>query len=133
MTTKQTNGTFVDTGPGKVEPGWNGHTFGLDLPSPLEAAPGNVSMLDSAVFRTMFGSDRMRALMSDRAYVRRLVEVEVALAKVQGDLGIIPSGAAGAIAKYADADKIDLERMRHEVCCLLTCIQGLGEAETRTD
>jgi hypothetical protein len=107
--------TFTDTGPGEVGAGWDGTTFGFELPSPAQGLPGNVSMLDSAVFRTMFGSDKMRAIMSDRAYVERLVEVEVALAKVEADLGIVPKEAAVAIAKYADASKIYLERMRHEV------------------
>ena len=73
-------------------------------------------MLDSAVFRTMFGNDQMRQIMCDRAYISRLVQVEVALAKVEGDLGIVPVAAAEAIARYADADKINLERLRHEVC-----------------
>lgn len=113
--------SFTDTGPGEVGPGWDGSTFGINLPSPLHSLPGNVSMLDSGVFRTMFGSDKMRAIMSDRAYVERLIEVEVALAKVEGDLNIIPKEAAEAIARYADASKINLERLRHEVSSLVIC------------
>ena len=72
-------------------------------------------MLDSAVFRTMFGTDDMRTIMSDQAYINRLVEVEVALANVEADLGLIPKGAAKAITKYADPNKINVERLRHEV------------------
>lgn len=113
-----TNGDSVsDHGPGVVGEGWNGRSFGVPLPSPLESLPGSVTMLDSAVFRTMFGSDTMREIMCDRTYVKRLVEVEVALAEVEGDLGIIPQWAAQCIAKYADASKINLERLRHEVSC----------------
>ena len=110
---------FTDKGPGEVGPGWDSSKFDVTVPSPVHSASGNVSMLDSAVFRTMFGSDKMRAIMSDQAYVRRLVQVEVALAKVEGDLGIIPAEAAACIAKYSDASKIDMERMRHEVSTLI--------------
>lgn len=122
--------TFTDTGPGEVGAGWDGSTFGFDLPSPVHSLRGNVSMLDSSVFRTMFGSDKMRAIMSDRAYVERLVEVEVALAKVEGDLGIIPKEAAVAIGRYADASKINLERMRHEVSCLVNALQEVLKVVT---
>jgi 3-carboxy-cis,cis-muconate cycloisomerase len=72
------------------------------------------TVFDSAIFRDAFGSPEMRAIFSDEALVARYVEVEVALAKVQGALGLIPADAAVAIAKGADASKIDLAKLKVE-------------------
>ncbi len=72
------------------------------------------TVFDSAIFRDAFGSPEMRAVFSDEALVARYVEVEVALAKVQGALGLIPADAAAAIAKGADASTIDLGKLKTE-------------------
>ncbi len=72
------------------------------------------TVFDSSIFRDAFGSEGMRAVFSDEALVARYVEVEVALAKVQGALGLIPADAAAAIAKGADASKIDLGKLKTE-------------------
>ncbi len=62
----------------------------------------------------MFGTPAIRAVFDDAATVRRYVETEVALASVQGRLGIIPHAAAQAIARHADASKIDMQAMKAE-------------------
>ncbi len=72
------------------------------------------TVFDSAIFRDAFGSPEMRAIFSDEALVARYVDVEVALAKVQGALGLIPAEAAIAIAKGADASKMDLAKLKTE-------------------
>ena len=56
----------------------------------------------------------MRAVFDDAATLARYVEVEVALAHVQGELGIIPEQAARAIAERADAAKLDMAEMKRE-------------------
>lgn len=73
-----------------------------------------ISVLESRVFKDMFGTGRMRAVFDDEATVRRYIEVEVALAKVQGELGVIPREAAQAIAARADVAKLDFERLKQE-------------------
>jgi len=73
-----------------------------------------VSVLESVLFKDMFGTDAMRAVFDDAATVRRYVETEVALARVQGRLGVIPAQAAEAIATRADAACIDMEALRIE-------------------
>ncbi|MGB3290454.1 MAG: adenylosuccinate lyase family protein [Burkholderiaceae bacterium] len=73
-----------------------------------------ISVLESAVFKDMFGTPAMRAVFDDAATVRRYVEVEVALAAVQGRLGVIPEAAAKAIAAKADAGKIDMQALKAE-------------------
>ena len=52
------------------------------------------TMFDSAIFRDVFGTPAMRAIFSDETLVRNYVAVEVALAKAQGKLGVIPAEAA---------------------------------------
>ncbi|HJS29910.1 MAG TPA: 3-carboxy-cis,cis-muconate cycloisomerase, partial [Anaerolineales bacterium] len=48
---------------------------------------------------------------SDEEYVRRLVEVEVALARAQGRLGVIPQAAAGEISSAAATFEVDMDRL----------------------
>jgi len=73
-----------------------------------------ISVLESALFKDMFGTPAMRAVFDDAATVRRYVETEVALARVQGKLGVIPQAAAQAIEARADAAAIDLDVLKAE-------------------
>jgi len=73
-----------------------------------------ISVLESSIFKDMFGTQAMRSVFDDQATVARYVETEVALAVVQGRLGIIPEQAAQAIAERADASKIDLPVLKAE-------------------
>ena len=67
----------------------------------------------------------MREVFSDAATVARYVEVEVALAAVEGRLGIIPRDAAEAIAKRADAEGIDLAALKEKTDVVGYPIVGL--------
>ncbi len=67
-------------------------------------------ILDSAVFGPLFSAEEISFLLGDEAYVRALVQVESALARAQGKLGIIPAAAAENIAKVT-ADKIDISAL----------------------
>jgi len=73
-----------------------------------------ISVIESALFKDMFGTAAMRAVFDDAATLRRYVETEVALARVQAGLGVIPRAAADAIAARADATRLDLDRLRAE-------------------
>ncbi len=68
-------------------------------------------VLQSRLFGDMFGTAEMRALYSDAALVQRYLDVEVALAKAQAGLGIIPAEAATALAEVADVDRVDWDRL----------------------
>ena len=72
------------------------------------------TVFDSDIFRDAFGSAAMRAIFSDQASVARYVEVEVALATVEGRVGVIPKEAAAAIKRQARAGAIDLARLKEE-------------------
>ncbi len=64
-------------------------------------------VMSSAIWGDMFGTAEMRALFSDEAMMQRYLDVEVALARVQADLDIIPREAADAIAASADVTRLD--------------------------
>ena len=72
------------------------------------------SVLDSALFRDSFGTPAMRAVFDDAALLARYTEVEVALARAQGRLGVIPAQAALDIAAKCDAAKLDMARLKQE-------------------
>src|SRR5690606_28693695 len=72
------------------------------------------TVFDSVIYRDFFGTPAMRAVWSDEALVARYVEVEVALAKAEARVGLIPAAAAKEIASKADASKLDLARLKAE-------------------
>ena len=72
------------------------------------------TVLDSVLFRDSFGTPAMRGIFEDAALLARYTEVEVALARAQGRLGVIPAQAAKDIAAKCDASKLDLERLKKE-------------------
>jgi 3-carboxy-cis,cis-muconate cycloisomerase len=56
---------------------------------------------DGPVLGALYGSDAMRAVFDETAYFQRMLDVEAALAQVQGRMGIIPVEAAAAIVEAA--------------------------------
>jgi 3-carboxy-cis,cis-muconate cycloisomerase len=72
------------------------------------------TVLDSRLFRDSFGTPAMRDVFSDAATVARYVEVEIALAKAEAKVGVIPAEAAAEIAKKANAAALDWDLMRQE-------------------
>jgi len=60
-----------------------------------------IGVLDSAIFADMFGTPAMRGIFGDEAFLARCVDVEAALARAQGRLGIIPAEAGEAITQAA--------------------------------
>jgi 3-carboxy-cis,cis-muconate cycloisomerase len=72
-----------------------------------------------------FGTPEMRAIFSDAATIARYVAVEVALAVVEGRLGVIPQEAAEAIKQRARAENIDFAKLRAETKLVGYPIVGL--------
>jgi len=69
----------------------------------MSVAPG-----DGPVFGAVFGSDAMRAIMGERAFLQRMLDVEAALARAQARLGLIPAEAATAITAAARFEMLDI-------------------------
>jgi 3-carboxy-cis,cis-muconate cycloisomerase len=70
------------------------------------------SIIDSSIFGNIFSTDAMRQVWSDRNRTEKYVDIERALAVVQGRLGIIPQEAADEIVRNCDIDKIDMDKLR---------------------
>jgi 3-carboxy-cis,cis-muconate cycloisomerase len=66
---------------------------------------------DSSILGTLYGSDAMRAVFDEQAYFQRMLDVEAALARVQGRLGIIPAEAAEAIRRAARIENLRTEEL----------------------
>ena len=72
------------------------------------------TVVDSILFRDAFGTAQMRGQFSDMALIQRYIDVEVALAKAEARVGVIPPDAAAVIARESRIERIDLDRMREE-------------------
>lgn len=70
------------------------------------------SVIDSAYLGDGFGTPAMRALFSDAARLAAWVEAEVALARAQAEVGLIPQAAADAIARAARPEALDMAAMK---------------------
>ena len=70
---------------------------------------------ESILFKDLFGPEAMRAGFSDGATIGRYLEVERAMARVQGRLGMIPEEAADAIVANAVLQNVDFERLEKRI------------------
>ncbi len=72
-----------------------------------------VSPLDSNIFGNLFGAPDLKRIFSDAERFQRMLDVEAALARVQGRLDIIPAAAAQSISANAKVSILDMAKMRH--------------------
>ena len=68
--------------------------------------------IDSLIFREIFSTEAMRAIWSDENRIQKYLDIEVALARVQAELGIIPAEAASEIARHGDVLQYDVARVK---------------------
>jgi 3-carboxy-cis,cis-muconate cycloisomerase len=72
------------------------------------------TIIDSRIFQGIFSSDAMRHVWSDENRTQKYLDIERALAKVQGQLGLIPQEAADEIVSHCTLDQIDLDKLRQQ-------------------
>ena len=60
------------------------------------------------LFGDKFATPEMKAIFEEENYLQKILDVEVALAEAEGELGLIPSWAVPLIREQARAEKIDL-------------------------
>lgn len=65
--------------------------------------------LGTALYGDLYGTAAMREVFSVRSRLRAMLDVEVALARAEADVGVIPALAALAIAQAAQVDALDVE------------------------
>src|SRR5262249_41759741 len=70
------------------------------------------TVIDSRIFGNIFSTDAMRQVWSDENRTAKYLDIERALALVQGRLGIIPQEAADEIVRNCDIAKIDMDKLR---------------------
>jgi 3-carboxy-cis,cis-muconate cycloisomerase len=95
--------------------------------------------LDSLIFRDIFSTEAMRRVFSDEQRTACYLEIEAALARVQGRLGIIPEKAAREIESKCRIENIDLQKLKTQTerigypilgvvqQLVELCADGLGE------
>jgi 3-carboxy-cis,cis-muconate cycloisomerase len=72
------------------------------------------SIIDSRIFQGIFTSEPMRRIWSDENRTQKYLDVEAALARVQGRLGVIPQEAADEIVRHCQLNQIDLAKLREQ-------------------
>src|SRR4051812_9098092 len=72
------------------------------------------TIIDSAIFQGIFSSDAMRQVWSDENRTQKYLDIESALARVQGRLGLIPEEAADEIVSHCHLDQIDMAKLRQQ-------------------
>ncbi|HQR38043.1 MAG TPA: 3-carboxy-cis,cis-muconate cycloisomerase [Blastocatellia bacterium] len=72
------------------------------------------TIIDSAIFRDIFGTEAMRRVWSDENRTQKYLDIEAALARVQGRLGIIPQEAADEIVGHCIIGEIDMAKLRQQ-------------------
>ena len=85
------------------------------------------SIIDSRIFQGIFSSDAMRQVWSDENRTQKYLDIERALAVVQGRLGLIPQEAADEIARHCTLDQIDLIEINEAFGAqVMACSRELG-------
>ncbi|WP_255305938.1 lyase family protein, partial [Gilliamella sp. Choc5-1] len=93
-------------------------------------------VLDFLVLGNNFSTPEMRSIWSEQNRLEQQVAVEVALAKAEGEFGVIPTQVANTIVKKANATKLSLEKIaqeaavaRHSLMSTINALQKqVGEA-----
>lgn len=97
------------------------------------------SAVDSLIFRDIFSTEAMRRIWSDENRIQKYLDIEVALARVQAELGIIPTEAAREIARHGDVLQYDISQLKKRTEAIgypvlpvveqlvKLCANGLGE------
>jgi adenylosuccinate lyase len=65
-------------------------------------------LTDSDLYAHLWGTEELRAVFEERRRLQSWLDILVALAGAQAELGIIPSSSAAAIAEAASVDRLDL-------------------------
>ena len=68
----------------------------------------------SSLLTPLMSSAAMRAIVDDRARLQRMLDFEVALARAQAAIGVIPALAIDPIAAAASAERYDIKALGEE-------------------
>ena len=71
-------------------------------------------LTDSQMYGHLWGTPETRAIFAEDARLQCWLDILIALAQAQSELGYIPSGAADAIREHARVERLDLHAVAHE-------------------
>ena len=72
------------------------------------------TVLDSHIFGNVFSTPDIQSIWSDKQRTAYYLDFEVALAKAQAKLGIVPEKAKDEIVKHAVIENIDFDELRRQ-------------------
>src|SRR5258705_7321337 len=91
----------------------------------------------SSLLTPLISSAAMRAIVDDRARLQRMLDFEIALARAQAAVGIIPALATDAIAAAASAERYDIKALGEEAVTFgnvaIPLIRALTAEVAKTD
>src|SRR5260370_19555219 len=97
----------------------------------------SINPADSAIFGSLYGTDEIRALFSDRANLQFMLDVEAALARAEAKLGLVPKTVADAITRAARGENLRLDyiadstrRVGYPVAAIVKELGRLAGGET---
>jgi 3-carboxy-cis,cis-muconate cycloisomerase len=91
----------------------------------------------SSLLTPLISSAAMRAIFDDRTRLQRMLDFEVALARAQAAMGVIPALATDPIAAVASAERYDIKALGEEAVnagnVAIPLIKALTAAVAKTD
>jgi len=69
----------------------------------------SINPADSQIFGTLYGTDEVRELFSDRTHLQLMLDVEAALARAESKIGLVPAPVADAISRAARVENLRLD------------------------
>jgi 3-carboxy-cis,cis-muconate cycloisomerase len=69
----------------------------------------SINPADSQIFGTLYGTDEVRDLFSDRTHLQFMLDVEAALARAESKIGLVPASVADAISRAARVENLRLD------------------------
>ncbi|KAG9233649.1 L-Aspartase-like protein [Amylocarpus encephaloides] len=111
----------------------------ISLPQIVQKRTMAVSALDSRIYRSLFGTEEIRNIFSDTSYLHSCILVELALARAQSTLGVIPSQTGHELTTLLQSSvhKLDFPRLEREteivgypILPLITQLQTLAPGES---
>ncbi|WP_281165781.1 adenylosuccinate lyase [Liquorilactobacillus sicerae] len=93
-------------------------------------------VLDSTLMQNNFGTTEIREAWTDKNKIAKQLQVEAALSKVEGQLGVIPADAAQKIVEQSKLENFDIEALakesaqkRHSLIGLINHLQKLAGSQ----
>lgn len=81
--------------------------------------------LDSKMYGSVFGCPKMAAIFSEKNLQQARVNTEIALLRVQSDMGVVPAGIVDRVLPFAQVDAAFLEQMTDHFECTQNDIVAL--------